>query len=58
VLTGWGKDAVNKARECTECGECMTRCPYELPIPELIKANLKWVDDLQRTALERREQLP
>ncbi len=44
VLTGWGRDAVNKARSCTECGECMTRCPYELPIPELIKANLKWVD--------------
>lgn len=45
LLTGWGKDAVNKARQCTECGECMTRCPYELPIPELIKTNLKWVDE-------------
>jgi predicted aldo/keto reductase-like oxidoreductase len=45
LFTGWGKDAVNKARTCTECGECMTRCPYELPIPELIKENLKWVDD-------------
>jgi predicted aldo/keto reductase-like oxidoreductase len=44
LLSGWGKDAVNKARQCTECGECMTRCPYELPIPELIQANLKWVD--------------
>jgi predicted aldo/keto reductase-like oxidoreductase len=44
LLTGWGKDAVNKARNCTECGECLTRCPYELPIPELIEANLKWVD--------------
>jgi predicted aldo/keto reductase-like oxidoreductase len=46
LLTGWGKDAVNKARKCTECGECMTRCPYELPIPELIQANLKWVDEM------------
>lgn len=45
LSTGWGKDAVNKARECTECGECLTRCPYDLPIPELIKANLKWVDE-------------
>lgn len=45
LLTGWGQDAVNKARKCTECGECMTRCPYELPIPELIQANLKWIDE-------------
>lgn len=45
LSTDWGKDAVNRARKCTECGECMTRCPYELPIPELMMANLKWVDE-------------
>jgi uncharacterized protein len=33
----------DKAATCTECGECMTRCPYELPIPEMIKANVEWV---------------
>ena len=32
----------DKAESCTECGECMTRCPYGLPIPELIKANVEW----------------
>jgi predicted aldo/keto reductase-like oxidoreductase len=37
-----------KARNCSECGECMTRCPYNLPIPELIKENLQWVDGLLR----------
>ncbi len=36
------KDLVGKAENCTECGECMTRCPYELPIPDLIKENLEW----------------
>lgn len=35
---------VAKARECSECGECESRCPYELSIPELIKENLQWVD--------------
>jgi predicted aldo/keto reductase-like oxidoreductase len=45
LLTDWCKDAVTKARKCTECGECMTRCPYELPIPELISENLMWVDE-------------
>jgi predicted aldo/keto reductase-like oxidoreductase len=34
-----------KARNCTECGECMTRCPYDLPIPDLIRDNLRWLDE-------------
>ena len=34
---------ISKAENCTECGECVTRCPYELPIPELIKENLSWL---------------
>ncbi len=40
----WVKAAVEKGRNCTECGECIPRCPYDLPIPELIETNLKWVD--------------
>jgi predicted aldo/keto reductase-like oxidoreductase len=42
---GRQREAVEKARNCTQCGECMTRCPYELPIPDLIKENLAWVDE-------------
>lgn len=40
------KSMIDKARNCSECGECMTRCPYELPIPELLKERLNWVDSL------------
>ena len=29
-----------KIDTCVECGLCMTRCPYELEIPQLLKANL------------------
>ena len=25
--------------ECTECRQCVSRCPYELDIPELLKKN-------------------
>jgi predicted aldo/keto reductase-like oxidoreductase len=32
------------ARKCTACGECLERCPYELPIPDLISENLEWID--------------
>jgi len=32
--------AIQKARECSECEECVERCPYDLPIPELLKKNI------------------
>jgi predicted aldo/keto reductase-like oxidoreductase len=35
---------LEKAAGCTECGDCMERCPYELPIPEVIKENLQWAN--------------
>ncbi len=29
-----------KIEDCVECGECRTRCPYELDIPNLLRKNL------------------
>ena len=29
-----------KIENCVECGECKTRCPYELDIPTLLRKNL------------------
>lgn len=43
---GWMKDLIEKARNCSECGECLPRCPYQLPIPDLVKENLAWFDSL------------
>ena len=40
------RDIWEKARDCTECGECMERCPYGLPIPDMIRENLDWVNKL------------
>jgi predicted aldo/keto reductase-like oxidoreductase len=42
--TDWMRDALEKARRCAQCEECVDRCPYDLPIPELIKKNLEWLD--------------
>lgn len=40
-LAGWAKDRYStlavKASACIECGACETRCPYELPIREMMK---------------------
>ncbi|MBU2548216.1 MAG: aldo/keto reductase [Proteobacteria bacterium] len=33
------REAIATVDECTECGECLERCPYSLPIPELIREN-------------------
>jgi len=40
----WIKNAMENARNCSECGECMERCPYGLPIPDLIRKSLEWVE--------------
>lgn len=31
---------MDRAATCQECGECEERCPYELPIYELLKENI------------------
>lgn len=44
----WFHSLIEKARHCTECGDCLKRCPYQLPIPEQIRKNLAWYDDLAK----------
>jgi predicted aldo/keto reductase-like oxidoreductase len=39
---------LTKAAGCTDCGDCLERCPYDLPIPEMIKANLNWAKEIER----------
>ncbi len=45
---GWMTDGIEKARNCSECGECLKRCPYGLPIPDLIKENLSLYDSFRK----------
>jgi uncharacterized protein len=39
------ENMLKRAAGCTECGECMERCPYELLIPDMIKTNLRLADE-------------
>ena len=50
---GWMKSLIEKARNCSECGDCLPRCPYQLPIPELIKKNLAWYDSLKSQKIKK-----
>lgn len=45
VVSGWIADALDKATACTSCGACEERCPYQLPIREMLSEN---VDNYRR----------
>jgi predicted aldo/keto reductase-like oxidoreductase len=39
VAVEFCRKAMESVPNCTECGDCIKRCPYELKIPDIIKAN-------------------
>ena len=40
VIVAWLGKAMESVAECIECRECEERCPYSLPIADLLKENL------------------
>ncbi|MGV8125172.1 MAG: aldo/keto reductase [Candidatus Xenobiia bacterium LiM19] len=38
------RDVLAKAGKCSGCGQCLSRCPYGLPIPDLIRETLAWLE--------------
>jgi predicted aldo/keto reductase-like oxidoreductase len=43
----WLADVVAKATTCQQCGDCESRCPYELPIREMLVENVKAFAELK-----------
>ncbi len=41
------KDAVATGEKCVECGECVEKCPYHLPVPEMLKESMEIFRNLQ-----------
>lgn len=39
---GMVDNAMEKAAECVDCGECEERCPYKLPIREMLSEHMEW----------------
>ena len=48
-LADWAKDRyyamAKTAKDCIECGQCESKCPYELPIREMLKEVAKDMED-------------
>jgi aryl-alcohol dehydrogenase-like predicted oxidoreductase len=44
----WGSvtDAVESWKNCNQCGECEKKCPYHLPIQEMIAENIKFYESV------------
>ncbi len=40
--------AMESVENCGECQECVEKCPYELPIPDLLKESLAIFDDFKK----------
>lgn len=40
--------AMDSVENCDECGECIEKCPYDLPIPDLLKENLALYRDFMK----------
>lgn len=40
IATDFMAEAMKSALGCSACGKCVERCPYDLPIPEMIEENL------------------
>jgi len=39
VAVDFSRVMMESVKKCEECGECEQRCPYELPVQEMLKAN-------------------
>jgi len=45
VSVEFSKNAMDSVPKCINCGECIKRCPYELPIPELLNRNYEMYNE-------------
>ncbi len=44
LLSADFEEVLERARNCIQCGDCLIRCPYNLPIPFMMKEYVKWAD--------------
>ena len=45
LAAGWLGEAAASAGQCIECGECEEKCPYQLPIREMLIENVAFYEE-------------
>ena len=48
IFSGHTAELMEKAANCTKCGDCEERCPYGLPIREMIEERVNWYQEEKR----------
>jgi predicted aldo/keto reductase-like oxidoreductase len=49
IFLDWMGRVTDQARNCEQCGECETRCPYHLPIREMITENVAFFERVSQS---------
>ena len=44
VFSGGIAVGMERAATCTECGDCEERCPYDLPVREMLAERVRWFE--------------
>ncbi|MFO7696402.1 MAG: aldo/keto reductase [Anaerolineae bacterium] len=42
VYGDWGRSLIAQAESCIQCGDCVSRCPYGLPVFDMVAENAAW----------------
>jgi predicted aldo/keto reductase-like oxidoreductase len=45
LASGWVANALDGAGQCIECSECEEKCPYQLPIREMLVENIAFFEE-------------
>jgi predicted aldo/keto reductase-like oxidoreductase len=48
-VSAWLGKAMESVSECIECGQCEEKCPYNLPVADLLKENLALFKKIEDT---------
>jgi hypothetical protein len=49
TAVNFARKAMDTVPDCEDCGECVDKCPYDLPIPEMIREHHRmYLQDLER----------